>query len=72
MDIYCSGDGLKKAILDGFEIMQKDGTEGFSYPIGTVRGLEVRIVVEPETGCFETSVIEGPFAFGAVTDLEEK
>lgn len=70
MNIFCSGDGLKKAISDGFEIMKENGTQGFDYPIGTVRGLEVRIVVEPKTGGFETSVIEGPFNFEAVTDLE--
>ena len=70
MNIFCSGDGLKKAILDGFEIMEEDATQGFSYPIGMVRGLEVRIVIEPEEGCFETSMIKGPLNFTAVTDLE--
>lgn len=70
MDIFCSGDGLKKAILDGFKVMEEDGTQGFDYPIGKVCGLEVRIVVEPEKGCFETTVITGPFNFEAVTDLE--
>ena len=58
-EILVSANGLKKAIDDALKLMDDDGTQGVSYPIGRVRGMPVRIVIEPEVGCFETTKVEG-------------
>jgi hypothetical protein len=65
-ELFCSGDGLKLAVQHALELMDADGTKGFDYPIGEIRGMKIRIVAEPETGCFETTVVNGEFHYDAV------
>jgi len=67
MKIHCDGSGLKLAIEHALEEMDADETEGFDYPIGKVRGMTLRIVCEPDNGCFETTVIKSGMTYTAVT-----
>lgn len=47
--IGCSGTGLKLAIEHAFEEMEKEGSDGFSYPIGEINGHHVYITWEDKS-----------------------
>jgi hypothetical protein len=68
--IHCDADGLKLAIEDTLKQMKDDGADGFDYEIGTIEGMKLRIVAEPENaGEYETLVMEGGFNFTAVVEV---
>lgn len=68
MSIIVSEDGLRKAVAHALEGMDSEGADGFSYPIGKIRGMTARLVVEPDEGVFETIEFDGPLHFEAVND----
>ena len=57
MNIGCTEKGLKLAIEHAFEIMEEAETQGFDYPIGEIKGRQIRIVWEEEGTTIETTVI---------------
>jgi len=65
--MHCDANGLKLAIEDALKDMADEGADGFDYKIGEVRGMNLRIVAEPEDGgVIVTS--HGPMNFTAVLE----
>jgi len=69
MSIKTDGNGLRLAIEDALKQMDAEGADGVEYVIGKVRGMPVRIVIEPENdGVIDAIVVDGPLTYTAVMD----
>lgn len=53
---------FEMVIRDGFD--NCDEGEGFEYIVGKVRGGEIKVVFEPDSPDFSSSVIDGVDGFG--------
>lgn len=69
MGIVVSKKGLELGINDAFKEMADADTDGFDYTIGSVHGLKVRIIAEPDGNC-EIIVVDGVLNYTALAEDE--
>lgn len=58
-EIICSGEALKRAVDQAFSEIEKDGTNGFEYPIGLIKGRPISLSWSGENNCSATRFKEG-------------
>ena len=66
---YIHNADLKRVIEDAFSDV--DDGEGFEYIIGKVFDGEVKIVFEPNSGCFDSVCIDGVDGLGLCSVVED-
>ena len=61
---YTKNADFKTIIEDGVKTAIDEGVEAFEYMVAEINGYEVKVVVEPKLGCFDTIDIDGVNGFG--------
>jgi len=61
---YPKNVSLKTVLEDGIKETIEEGADGFSYIVGEIGGMEVRITMEPKEGHMEILQIDGVNGFG--------
>lgn len=65
---YIKNADLKVILDDAFS--QTSEGEGFEYIVGKVFGGELKVVFEPDSGCFDSNCFDGVDGFGFCSVVE--
>lgn len=65
---YMKNGDLKAILEDAFSDIGDD--EGFEYIVGKIFGGELKIVFEPDSGCFDSICTDGVDGFGLCSVVE--
>ena len=61
---YTENSSFKMIVEDGIKTARESEVEAFEYKVAELNGYEVKIVIEPKLGCFDTIDIDGVNGFG--------
>ena len=68
---YATNVSFQTIVEDGFKTAKEDGCEGFEYTVGKVKGGELKVVFEPDSGSYDSSSIDGVDGFGYALAFEK-